>query len=249
MTTPRPLGRIAKLAARVAAYEELVRRGSTVHEQIAAQERAAALRRRLWEERAAEPFDWGVLHIPGSGGHGKARYDAMLLIADAYGCRKAFYGVGMSPKDPWGNFELRYGGPLSLVEQVAEVLPGFLEEIEAAAKDATRAYGEHIRSLPEEDHDPKWRPSMRRKFRREYMAAYARHLSWRILTGDRDRRAPVAPRPDSAHGQAELAAARSDLRGCLPTAHVYIPRAMEGRRQIHAPDYIRTIPTEEAPIE
>ncbi len=199
------------------------------------------------EQEIAVLEPWGKLDIPGSGGHGKARYDAMLLIADAYGCTRAFYGVGMSPKDPWGGFELRYGGPASLVEQVAEVLPGFLEEIEEAAKAATKAYGEHLRTLPEEDHDPKWRPSMRRKFRRDFMVAYARHLSWRILTGDRQRRAPIQPRPDSAHGLAELAASRSDLRGCLPTAHGYIPRAVEGRRQIHAPDYIRTITTEESP--
>ncbi|MET9064403.1 hypothetical protein [Streptosporangium sandarakinum] len=234
----KPLNPIALLAVRVAAYEELARRGATKDERQRATELAAALRRRLLTERATEPFDWAVLPIPGTGGHGKARYEAMLAISSAYGCTQATYPAGMSPRDPSGGYELRFGGPASLVQQVAEVLPGFLEEIEEAAKSATRVYGQYLKTLPEDDHDPRWRTGMSRRFRRDYMVAYGRQLSYRILTGDRDRSpAPLDAGPGAAHAQATLTASRSDLRGCLPTAHGYIPVTREGRRQIHAPDY------------
>ncbi|MEU9837420.1 hypothetical protein AB0D67_38295 [Streptosporangium sp. NPDC048047] len=232
-----PLTPIALLAARVTAYEELAQRGATEHEQRRATELADALRRRLLSERAGEPFDWAVLSIPGTGGQGKARFEAMLAITRAYGCTRAAYPPGMSPRDPSGGYELQFGGPTSLVQQVAEVLPGFLEEIEDAAKSATRAYGRYLKTLPDDDHDPRWRIGMSRRFRREYMTTYGRHLGYRILTGDRDRPTPLDADPWAAHAQATLAASRSDLRGCLPTAHGYIPVTRQGRRQIHAPDY------------
>ncbi|MER6176659.1 hypothetical protein [Streptosporangium sp. NPDC001681] len=236
---------IAKLAVRLAAWEELARRSGSEHERAAAQDRADAISRRLWREKATAPYVWKTFEVTGSGGHGKARYKALIGIVKAYGCILSIYGPGASPRMAWGDYWLRYAGHGDLVEQVAAALPELLEEIEEAAKAAVKVYGAYLKTLPDTDHDPAWRPSMRRKFRREYMEVYGKELALRILIRDGEYvPMQVTSRPYSAVAAAIGDASRADLRGFLPSGSGYIADPHERARfvTIHAPDYIRPVP-------
>ncbi|MFI6317371.1 hypothetical protein ACIBG8_07620 [Nonomuraea sp. NPDC050556] len=223
---------IAKLAARLAAWEELAQRSTSEHERVAADERAQALRRRLRRERAEELHEWRSLDIPETGGYGKARYQAMVSIVKAYGCILPVYGPGDSPRDRWGGFLLRFGGLGGLAEEVALRLPELLDEIDEASKAAVKVYNVHLRSLPDTDHDPQWRPSLRRRFRSDYIAAYGSVLAHKILLGGGSPDLPLSDSPEG-FSRALADAAQADVRRLELGGGIDAPMARLSLRRVH----------------
>ncbi|MGW4639638.1 hypothetical protein ACWEN6_13975 [Sphaerisporangium sp. NPDC004334] len=229
---------IARLERRVAAYREFAGRGTDPEHRLAAR-RAEVLGRRLAEEKRNEPYEWHHFEVPGSGGHGKARYDALTAIVKAHGCILPVYGPGQSPRFPWGDFELRFGGRGGSAERAAEVLPDLLREIDAAAAAAVKAYNAYLKTLPEEDHDPKWRVGMRRRFRRDYIAAYGRAVAYRIQFGENLPSGAIEGY--SAHGRAALDAANLDMSRLHIGGYIRDPLGRARYVAIHAPEYIQPV--------
>lgn len=228
---------IAKLAARLAAWEELARRGTSEHERAAADELAEVLRRRLRRERAEASYEWRSLDIPETGGYGKARYLAMVSIVKAYGCILPTYGPGDSPRDRWGGFLLRFGGLGGLAEQVALRLPDLLAEIDEASKAALKIYNVHLRSLPDTEHDPKWSPSLRRRFRADYIATYGSVLAHKIILCGGSPDLPFSDSPDG-FSRALADAAQADVKRLELGGGIDAPMARLSLRRVHVLEFV-----------
>lgn len=86
--------------------------------------------------------------VPGSGGHGRARADALLKVIAAYGCLTAVFGYDTKPGDTF----LVMTGTQPALEALELLLPALAAQMErearAAGKGGTAAYfREYIRGF------------------------------------------------------------------------------------------------------
>jgi len=94
--------------------------------------------------------------VPGTGGHGRARADALLAITQAFSCRVAVFGYDATRYD---KFLIIMGGQ-PVLDALDLLLPKAAAEMEAAGRAAVGAYAEEVRAIL---------PGMRRAQRRRLL--------------------------------------------------------------------------------
>ena len=169
------------------------------------------------------PVRGTLLSIPGTGGHGPARLDAVTAIVHALGCRASGREplTGHRLRGAHGDYYLNVWGTEPVITWLNRALPGIIAALDRAAATATRRYAAWLRDeCPPEDHMPAERPALRAHWRREYLRAYGVMLAARI-SGHRTP-TPGAPapnqidRPHWARPVAERDAARTSLTPYTP---------------------------------
>jgi len=104
---------------------------------------------------AEPPRAWTRLPIPGTGGHGTARLDALTAIAQALGCQTSSREplTGYRQRGAHGDYYLTVYGPQPTVAWLSRSLPHIIAALDAAAAAATRRYATWLRDgCPPEDH-------------------------------------------------------------------------------------------------
>jgi hypothetical protein len=78
----------------------------------------------------------GIEHyiVPGTGGHGQARADALLAVIDAFGCRTAVFGYDSAPGDTF----LIMTGTRPMLDALELLLPRIATEMEQSARTYAR---------------------------------------------------------------------------------------------------------------
>ena len=95
--------------------------------------------------RAPEP-ELGYYIAPGTGGHGRARADALLAVIQAYACRVGVSGYDATRRDKF----LIMVAARPVLDALDLLLPIIALRMETAARVAARAYGLEVRSaLPD----------------------------------------------------------------------------------------------------
>src|SRR5271154_1891991 len=78
--------------------------------------------------------------VPGAGGHGRARADALVAITQAFSCQVAVYGYDATRYD---KFLIIIGGQ-PVLDALDLLLPKAAAEMEAAARAASSVYAEEV---------------------------------------------------------------------------------------------------------
>lgn len=120
--------------------------------------------------RAASPVGTDFYIVPGTGGHGRARADALLAVIQTFGCRVAIYGYDSAPGDTF----LVMTGTRPALDALGVLLPQVCAGMEAGARAAARAYA--TRNL---DGDAR-RRSRTASYLREYLRGYGRGVAEQI---------------------------------------------------------------------
>jgi hypothetical protein len=97
-------------------------------------------------DRVGIPVEIDHYIVPGTGGHGRARADALLAVAGTFGCRVAVYGYNATRNDTF----LVMVGARSALDTLEILLPEVAIRMEKAARAAVRAYASQVTSaLPQ----------------------------------------------------------------------------------------------------
>jgi hypothetical protein len=86
--------------------------------------------------RVGCPVERDFYIVPGTGGHGRARADALLPVIAAFGCRTAVFGYDTKPGDTF----LVMTGTQSALEALEILLPALAIEMERAARAAAKGH-------------------------------------------------------------------------------------------------------------
>jgi hypothetical protein len=114
--------------------------------------------------------------IDDSAGLGALRAEALVTMLRPFDCMvRAARGVT-------GLRSVQIYGPTSVVDYLRDHLDGWLAELDAAAKAATRRYGAWLRDQDEPDHMPAERRNLTRAYRRQYVPAWA--AAWAVRLDD-----------------------------------------------------------------
>ncbi|MER5322362.1 hypothetical protein [Streptosporangium roseum] len=202
------LDALTKRRIRLAAVQELVDRATSPGEYINALNLAAKTRQRIYTIEAGLPFDSRPLTIPARAGFGRTR---LTLVRALIGLLD---GLTWPPTGSFkdGDVSLRWSARADRIARIVALVPEFLADVDEAALEAARAHRNHLKTLPEEHHDPKWRESMVRGYRRDYMEVYGSALAFRVAC-DAAPSEPVAlaSRGQSAATDALVDVARADV--------------------------------------
>lgn len=132
----------------------------------------------------SDPHSYGIelITVENTGGRARARARALIPILTATGVQArvpdAFEGGSTAL---CGGKRLRLVGRRTvLAELITHQIPALVEQMEADAAQATRTYGAWLRQQPETDHDPRWRPSLRRAFRADFLQSWGLAYALRI---------------------------------------------------------------------
>ena len=84
--------------------------------------------------------------VPGTGGHGRARADGLLAVAEVFGCRTAVFGYDATRKDKF----LVMTATRPALDALKMLLPSIARQMEQAARAAAKAYAIEVRNaLPQ----------------------------------------------------------------------------------------------------
>jgi hypothetical protein len=114
--------------------------------------------------RGSSPIETDFYIVPGTGGHGRARADALLAVIAAFGCRVAVYGYNTAPGDTF----LVMTGTRPALDALGALLPQVAIGMETEARAATRAY---IKAAPR---------GHRALYFRDYLRGYGRGVAERL---------------------------------------------------------------------
>jgi hypothetical protein len=90
------------------------------------------------DQRTRNPVEIEHHIVPGTGGHGRARADALLSVASAFGCRVAVFGYDAKPGDTF----LVITATRPVLDALGALLPKLAVRMEQAARAATKDYGQ-----------------------------------------------------------------------------------------------------------
>jgi hypothetical protein len=118
--------------------------------------------------RVNPPAELGYYIVPGTGGHGRARADGLLAVTRVFPCRVAVYGYDRTRRDKF----LIMIAVRPVLDALEILLPQIALQMEATARTAATAYGEHVRSA-----HPQMPADMRRRtlkipYFRNYLRGY-----------------------------------------------------------------------------
>jgi len=87
-------------------------------------------------DRVGIPVEIDHYIVPGTGGHGRARADALLAVAGTFGCRVAVYGYNATRNDTF----LVMVGTRPVLDTLEILLPEIAIQMEQSARAAVKAY-------------------------------------------------------------------------------------------------------------
>jgi hypothetical protein len=82
--------------------------------------------------RVAGPVDYDYYIVPGTGGHGRARADALLEVINTFGCQVAVYGYNATRSDTF----LVMTGTVPALDVLELLLPRLAADMETAGRTA-----------------------------------------------------------------------------------------------------------------
>jgi hypothetical protein len=105
----------------------------------------SALARRP-QDRVGLPVEVDQYIAPGTGGHGRARADALLAVVREFGCQVTVFGYNASRSDKF----LIMTGTTPALDALEILLPQLAVQIEQIARAATKVYAKQVRrALPQ----------------------------------------------------------------------------------------------------
>jgi hypothetical protein len=120
--------------------------------------------------RVPAPTELDYYIVPGSGGHGKARADGLLAVIQAFACRVGVYGYDRSRRDKF----LIMVAARPVLDALEVLLPRVAHQMESAARAASKAYGEEVRSaLPQMPHGMR-RAVLKVPYFRDYLRGFGK---------------------------------------------------------------------------
>ncbi|MGX9891406.1 hypothetical protein [Streptomyces sp. NPDC002276] len=154
-------------------------------------------------------------------GFGRERRTMIVSLAGAYGCQaSAGFAVGGVLRH---RLNLQVFGARPNITAFASALAWTMNAAESECTNAARGYTSWLRQRPDGDHDPAWRPSLRRAWKRHFLTSWVNRWCARMYAAERGEAGPMlagAPRADADAYPAHQAADRSaderwrDLRMC-----------------------------------
>ncbi len=106
--------------------------------------------------------------VPGTGGHGRARTDALLAVTRVFGCPVAVYGYDAARHDKF----LIMAGPRPVLNALDLLLPVVERQMERAARGAAGAYGKEARAALPQMTRAKRRGAVMVPYSRGYLRGY-----------------------------------------------------------------------------
>ncbi|GGS84921.1 hypothetical protein GCM10010156_49420 [Planobispora rosea] len=207
------LGALHQRRIRLAAALALVDGATTVEEFLNASALARKTRARIHAIESALPYEACTITIAKSAGFGPIRLRlALELIRRLQGHVSVFQREHATFR--YGDLKLTCTARADHIARIAQVVPDFLADVDAAAKAAARIHRSYLMTLPEEHHAPKDRDNLMRAYRRTYMDAYGAALIAWITSGRRPETADAlgtAARGALATGDASADAATADM--------------------------------------
>ncbi|MFI9845109.1 hypothetical protein ACIHFD_49380 [Nonomuraea sp. NPDC051941] len=199
---------LEKRRLRLAAALEVANRDSSyAGERDTAHMLAARLRTRIYQIERDLPTGAGHVVIPARAGFGKVRLELTCDLILRLGGWVSVLARQVTFKH--GDAVLTWTARADRVARIEALVPEFLDDIDTAALEAARGHRAYLRSLPETDHDPAWRDSLVRSYRRDFLRHYGAALIHHIVTGKRTEAAGTV-RGRSAFHDALTAAATAD---------------------------------------
>ena len=117
--------------------------------------------------RMPEP-EVGYYIAPGTGGHGRARTDGLLAVIQAFACRVGVFGYDATRHDKF----LIMVAARPVLDALDLLLPSIAMQMETAARTATRAYGEQVRSALPDLPDTRKRSVLKVPYFRNYLRGF-----------------------------------------------------------------------------
>lgn len=141
---------------------------------------AYRIRDRIYRIERDLPVEVGHTVIPARAGLGPIRLRSAEQLMTRLG---GWLSAGMRPTFESGDATLTWTARADIHHRIATVLPAFLDDVDRASLAAARAHRAYLRTLPEEDHNPRYCEALVRAYRRDYMKHYGTALISVITLG------------------------------------------------------------------
>jgi hypothetical protein len=129
-------------------------------------------------DRVGIPVEIDHYIVPGTGGHGRARADALLAVAGTFGCRVAVYGYNATRNDTF----LVMVGARPALDTLELLLPEVAIQMEQAARAAVKAYGSQVTSALPQMNATTQRRVLTRPYFRDFIRGYGFSIAEQIRT-------------------------------------------------------------------
>lgn len=122
------------------------------------------------------PIDIDFYIVPGTGGHGRARADALLAVIGAFGCRVAVHGYDASRTDTF----LVMTGTQAALDALGLLLPEIAVRMERAAWAAASGYATKVRAAMPGMSGGARRRALVTPYFRDYLRGYGSGIAERV---------------------------------------------------------------------
>jgi len=129
-------------------------------------------------DRVGIPVEIDHYIVPGTGGHGRARADALLAVAGTFGCRVAVYGYNATRNDTF----LIMVGARPALDTLELLLPEVAIQMEQAARAAVKAYASQVTSALPQMNAATQRRVLTRPYFRDFIRGYGFSIAEQIRT-------------------------------------------------------------------
>jgi hypothetical protein len=127
-------------------------------------------------DRVRIPVEIDHYIVPGTGGHGRARADALLAVAGTFGCRVAVYGYNATRNDTF----LVMVGARPALDTLEILLPEVAIGMERAARAAVKAYASQVTSALPQLNGATQRRVLTRPYFRDFIRGYGFAIAGQI---------------------------------------------------------------------
>ena len=119
------------------------------------------------------PVDFDYYIVPGTGGHGRARADAMMPIIETFGCRVTAFGYDATRNDKF----LVMTGTRPALDALEILLPSIAILMEQAARRAVKTYASQVRGAVPQMRMATSRRVLITPYFRDYLRGYGRGIA------------------------------------------------------------------------
>ncbi len=118
--------------------------------------------------RAMAPVEFSHYIAPGTGGHGRARADALLAVTQVFGCRVAVFGYDATRRDKF----LVMVAVRPVLDALDLLLPMIARQMESASRASAREYAKEVRVALPQMQPPKRRATLTVPYFRAFLRGY-----------------------------------------------------------------------------
>jgi hypothetical protein len=119
------------------------------------------------------PVDFDYYIVPGTGGHGRARADALMPIIETFGCRVTAFGYDATRNDKF----LIMTGTRSALDALEILLPSIAILMEQAARRAVKTYASQVHGAVPQMRLATSRRVLVTPYFRDYLRGYGRGIA------------------------------------------------------------------------